>query len=87
MFRVLHDRSWVFVLVGPEVEAIVTRADLSKPPARIYLFGLLSLLEMHLTFWIRQEWGEEGWLEKINKKRIAAARKVQANRQAVGQDV
>ena len=47
------ERQHSFVLAGGSVSGIVTRADLNKSPARIYLFGLVSLLEMHLVFWNR----------------------------------
>jgi hypothetical protein len=52
----LCDREGIFVLVGSAVSGIVTRADLNKPAARIYMFGLISLLEMHLKIWIRHEY-------------------------------
>ncbi len=61
IFSVLAARAYSFVLAGGTVSGIVTRADLNKPPARIYLFALISLLEMHLVFWIRQEFGDT-WL-------------------------
>ena len=55
LFKVLGIRPSVFVLAGSAVTGIVTRADLNKPPLRIYLFGLISLLEMHLLYWVRSE--------------------------------
>src|SRR5262245_15526371 len=38
LLTVLQDRERVLVLVGSEVRAIVTQADLNKPPVRVYLF-------------------------------------------------
>src|SRR5258706_16219777 len=51
LLATLRDRPHAFVLVGAEVRGIVTRADLNKPPVRVYLFRLVSLLEIHLHFW------------------------------------
>jgi hypothetical protein len=75
MFSVLGRREYLFVLVGNRVAGIVTRADLNKPPTRIYLFGLISLLEMHLLFWIREEFGDD-WMRHVNESRLEAARKL-----------
>ena len=75
IFSVLGKRPYSFVLAGGTVSGIVTRADLNKPPARIYLFALVSLLEMHLLFWIRQEFGNT-WLEHLKQNRIDDAKKL-----------
>lgn len=42
-------RSWLFVRNQAGVSEITTRADLQKPPVRMLLFGLISLLETHLV--------------------------------------
>jgi hypothetical protein len=83
----LKKRERAFVLIGPQVRGIVTRADLSKPPVRVYMFGLLSLLEMHLAFWIRVEYGDGSWQTKLKKPRLDAAKKIHAERQARNEDV
>src|SRR5437016_1155164 len=75
IFSLLERRSSSFVLVGGTVAGIVTRADLNKPPVRIYVFGLVSLLEMHLVFWIRREFGD-GWMKYLKESRLDAARKL-----------
>jgi hypothetical protein len=64
----------VFVVVDDKLEGIITRADLNKPPIRVYLFGLVSLLEMHLSFWVRRKYPDSTWESAISDKRLAAAR-------------
>ena len=59
LLTVLLNKERVFVLTGPQVRGIVTRADLNKPPVRVYLFGLMSLLEMHLRFWVSRFYSED----------------------------
>jgi len=86
MFSLLGSRHYFFVLVGGAVSGIVTRADLNKPPARIYLFGLISLLEMHLVFWIRKEFGDR-WKEHVKRDRMAEAIKLFAERRKKGQEL
>lgn len=50
LLSIFRTRERAFVLVGQDVRGIITRANLHKPPVRVYLFGLIFLLEMHLTY-------------------------------------
>lgn len=76
MMNVLKDRPFAFVLVGSQVRGIVTRADLNKPPARLYLFGMLSLLEMHLGYWIWDAYPGDTWKNDLPEGRLNAAEKI-----------
>ena len=87
LLRVLRAKERAFVLVGPEVKGIVTLADLNKPPIRVYLFGLVSLLEMHLRFWIRDGYPDGSWKEHLKEKRIENANKLHAERQKLNQQI
>lgn len=82
LFEVFRDREQIFVLTSTEVSGIVTQADLNKPPARIYLFGLISLLEMHMSFWIRKEYGSEGWQDNLSEERLNQAQELYENRKS-----
>jgi hypothetical protein len=82
---VLRAKPRVFVLIGSKVKGIATRTDLNKPPVRIYLFSLVSLLEMHLAFWVRAAYPDDIWRTQISPARVEAAVKVQKERQMVGQ--
>jgi len=77
----LRSKPRVFVVVGTGVKGIVTRADLNKPPVRIYLFALVSLLEMHLRFWVRTMYPEDGWEKALKASRMEEAQKLQEARQ------
>jgi hypothetical protein len=87
LLRVLRAKERAFVLVGPEVKGIVTLADLNKPPIRVYLFGLVSLLEMHLRFWIRNAYPDCCWKERLSKKRVEYAINLHAERQKLNQQI
>jgi hypothetical protein len=86
VLEVLRAQAHAFVLVGSKVAGIVTRADLNKPPVRVYLFGLVSLLEMHLSFWIRNEYGEDSWQGHLSKKRLEKAMRTQQLRRRRNQN-
>jgi len=87
LLAVLREKERVFVRVGSEVKGIVTRADLNKPPVRVYLFGLVSLLEMHLQFWVRRAYADESWKQKLKKDRLGAAEKLQVDRRGRNDEI
>lgn len=76
LFTILENRDLAFILKGNEIAGIVTRADLNKPVVRIYLFGLISLFEMNINFWIKHFFKEETWKDILKKERINAAEKL-----------
>jgi hypothetical protein len=83
----LRDHPFAFVLIGSSVRGIVTRADLNKPPVRVYLFGLISLLEMHLGFWIRASFPDDSWQRALNPQRLNAAKDTFASRHRQHQEI
>ncbi len=87
LLKVLREKERAFVLVGPEVKGIVTLADLNKPPIRIYLFGLVSLLEMHVRFWVRNAYPNDAWKERLADKRLEYANKIQTERKKRNQQI
>ena len=87
LLAVLREKEHIFVRVGSAVRGIVTRADLNKPPVRVYLFGLVSLLEMHLQFWVRRAYPEDSWKERLKKNRLDAAEKLQVERRARNEEI
>jgi len=54
LLKVLSLSDFVFVLNNNEIDGIVTKADINKPLFRLYLFGIISLFEMHINFWINR---------------------------------
>jgi hypothetical protein len=85
LLSILKNQHYVFMLSEQEVAGIVTRADLNKPPVRVYLFGLISLLEMHLGHWIKVTYGES-WQDSLKPNRVEAAKRVQLLGQERKQD-
>lgn len=85
LLSILKTKERTFVLMGPQVSGIITRADLNKPPVRVFLFGLISLLEMHLTFWVKDEYPNDGWTQSLAAGRLTQARKLRKDRQARNQ--
>lgn len=80
LFARLRQRERVFVSTLNGVSGIITRADLNKPPVRLYLFGLISLLEMHMQFWVATEYPDDTWQGVLTAERIEKAREIYAER-------
>lgn len=76
VFSALHDAPRKFVKCGDRVTGIVTRGDLQKAPVRMWLFGLVTILEMHLLRLIRNHYPKDSWKVHLSDKRITEAEKL-----------
>ena len=71
VFRILRDKPRVYVTYSNAVVGIVTRGDLQKAPVRMWMFGLLTLLEMQLLRLIRGcHSNEELWKKLLSQSRL-----------------
>ena len=85
--KILAEKEFQFVLVGSVVQGIVATADLNKPPVRIFLFALVSLLEMHLAFWVRRAYEDDAWHAELSDNRFQAATKQLNERKSRNNDI
>ena len=69
----LKSKSYYFIQNGTQISGIITRADLQKPPVRILIFGIVSLLEMHLSFLVNKYFPSESWKIVLSDGRTAKA--------------
>jgi len=81
VLRQIRDSERTFVEVLGHVGGIITRSDLQKMPIRLWLFGLISLLEMQMLRVIREHFANQQWVELLTPKRIEAARGLFEKRQ------
>lgn len=87
IFPILSERDFAFVLSGKHLSGIITKADINKPPVRIYLFGITSLFEMHLNVWVTHYYGEESWIDKVPKQRMDKAVEIYQLRKGKNQEL
>ncbi|WP_157896381.1 CBS domain-containing protein [Vibrio coralliirubri] len=87
LLNVLQTSDFLYVNHGAKIVGIITKADLNKPPVRIYVFGMLSLFEMHLNSWIRYEYPDNSWQEHISEQRVAKAQETYELRKQNNQDL
>jgi hypothetical protein len=83
----MKQRDHLFVLEGARLESIVTAADLQKPPVRMLLFGLVSLLEMFLLALVRRHCSEGALDTALRPQRLEEARRLYDKRRSRNEEI
>jgi hypothetical protein len=86
LVRTLNEIPFVIVDLFGEVGGIVTRSDLQDPPVRMWLFGLITLIEMHFLTLIEQHFEDDSWQGYLSNSRLEKARALQVERTRRKQD-
>ena len=81
LLELLTKNGHMFILTKNKISGIVAKADINKPIVRIYLFGIISLFELHLNYWIVRHYGIEGWQSLVGNNRLATAQNLFRERQ------
>jgi hypothetical protein len=68
------------------LDGIVTKFDLGKQPARLLMFGVVSLLEMTMLALARRE-ADESWRKCLSEARLEAAKELHWARQQRGEEI
>lgn len=84
---VLDKREPVFIRVLGEVGGLITRSDLQKPPVRMWLFGVITILEMSLVRIIENRFPDGSWKIHISENRLQKTEGLMRERRRRGQDV
>jgi hypothetical protein len=67
------------------VNGVITRDDLQDPPFRMWLFGLITAIEMQFGKMIHARFNDESWMQYVSPARVEKARELLAERQRRGQ--
>ena len=78
-----HDHCFVSVLDG--VGGLITRGDIEKPVVRMWLFGVITMLEMDLAAKIRRLWPDGSWTGRVSDRRMRMAADLLKERKRRGQ--
>ena len=85
LVRALHQEPRVFIKVLGVVGGIVTRSDMQDAPVRMWLFGLVTLIELRLTSAIDRRFPDGGWEAFLSESRRQKARSLLEERRRRGQ--
>lgn len=83
----VHQASWCFVEVLDRPRATVGRTDLEKAPVRMWLFGMITLIESAATDAVIHYFPGDAWEEKLAAGRLAKARALREERSRRGREV
>jgi hypothetical protein len=85
VINVLDRFETCFISILGQVGALVTREDMQKPPVRMWLFGMITILEMHFLRTIEERFPDDSWTEEVSEGRLEKARSLRKERTQKGQ--
>lgn len=83
----LNEYPRLFVSILGRVGGIVSRTDLQKPPVRMWLFGMITLIEMRFHRMIEQYCPDGTWKQFLSEGRIQKAEELLSERIRRKQDL
>lgn len=75
VLKAIKDNDRAFITSFDKIAGIVTPGDMQKIPIRMWLFSLVSLIEMQMLRIINKECQDDSWKELISGKRLESAKK------------
>ncbi len=78
---VLTRHEQCFVTVLGQVAGVISRAEMQQPLVRMWLFGMITFIEINFTERIKQLWPDESWTRLLPPGRVTKARDLLAERQ------
>jgi hypothetical protein len=79
-FDALAGSPFCLVRAGGKVDGIVGRVDVQKAPVRMWLFGMVTIVEMFMTRIIVEAYPDNGWKEMLTKNRLKRAERFMRER-------
>jgi hypothetical protein len=86
LIHALEHSPRVFVRLFGSIAGIATREDLQDPPVRMWLFGLVTVIELHFRKLVARHFDGDGWMHYLSPERIDKAKKLLVERQRRGQN-
>jgi hypothetical protein len=81
LIRAMKEHEWALVRLLGEVSGVVTRDDLQDPPVRMWLFGMITVIELRFQRMIEERFEAEEWVRYLSPARQQKARGMLAERQ------
>jgi hypothetical protein len=85
LVHVLTRHEYAFVRVLGEVGGVLAREDLQQPIGRMWLFGMVTFMELEFRKRIARHWPADSWQGLLTAGRLEKARQLQAERRRQGQ--
>jgi hypothetical protein len=85
MVQVLTRHEYAFVRMLGQIGGVLAREDIQKPIGRMWLFGMVTLVELMFVERIRERWPNGAWQALLSPGRLDKARLLQGERERRGQ--
>jgi hypothetical protein len=85
VIHVLTRHDFCFVMSLGEVVGVIRRDDINKPLMRMWLFGIITMIEMRLVRLLQERFPGDSWQTRLSAGRLEKAITMQAERQRRGQ--
>ncbi|HHJ17699.1 MAG TPA: bifunctional (p)ppGpp synthetase/guanosine-3',5'-bis(diphosphate) 3'-pyrophosphohydrolase [Gammaproteobacteria bacterium] len=81
VIHVLTRHDYCFITVLGDIAGVICRDDINKPMVRMWLFGIVTMIEMGMVQLIEERFPDESWQGVISEGRLGKAQDIQAERQ------
>ena len=78
--HVLTRHDYCFISMLGEVVGVICRDDINKPMVRMWLFGLITMIEMRVAQMIQSNFPDDSWQSEVSKERLEKAKIMQQER-------
>ncbi len=86
VLEALDEHQLCFIQTLGTVDGWISRIQVQKPAARMWLFGVVTMVEMNLGLWIEETYPGDSWQEQLSEGRLEHAREIQQERRRRGQE-
>ncbi|MCW8935202.1 MAG: HD domain-containing protein [Gammaproteobacteria bacterium] len=76
VIHVLTRHDFCFVSIFSEVTGVITRNEINKPQVRMWLFGLVTMIETAITQLIEKVYPDGTWTQVMTSGRLEKTRKI-----------
>lgn len=83
----LAQNPYCFITTLGEVNAIITRGELQQVPVRMWLFGMISIIEIFLVRQIQEKYPYGSWQGLLSESRLEKAKNLQQEKERRNQKV
>jgi hypothetical protein len=80
VIHVLTRHNYCFVTMLGEVAGVICRDDINKPMVRMWLFGLITMIETRIVQMIEKKYPDDSWQSVVSNERLNNAREIQEER-------
>ena len=85
VIHVLTLQEYGFISILGEIAGVFSREDINKPVARMWLFGIITFVEMNVIKVISLHFPGDSWQAALTDERLQQAKALQAERERRGQ--